>query len=134
GGASADQFSVGVPGTTTLASGGVTTVAVTFHPTTPLPATKSATLTIGSAAGSAIVSLAGTAQPTGSGSGSAVVISEFRFRGPGGASDEFIELYNNSDAPFGIGGYLLRGSNNAAGVTTRATIPAGRTIPARGHY
>jgi beta-lactamase superfamily II metal-dependent hydrolase len=134
GGASADQFSVGVPGTTTLASGGVTTVAVTFHPTTTLPAIKSATLTIGSAAGSAIVSLAGTAQPTGSGSGSAVVISEFRFRGPGGASDEFIELYNNSDAPFGIGGYLLRGSNNAAGVTTRATIPAGRTIPARGHY
>jgi len=29
-----------------------------------------------------------------------VVISEFRFRGPNGGSDEFIELYNNSTGAF----------------------------------
>jgi beta-lactamase superfamily II metal-dependent hydrolase/DNA/RNA endonuclease YhcR with UshA esterase domain len=135
GGANADQFSVGAPGVTNLVAGGATSVSVTFHPTAALPAAKAATLNIGSSGGSALVSLTGTAQTSGGGgSGSPVVISEFRFRGPGGASDEFIELYNNSDAPFSIGGHLLRGSNNAAGVTTRATVPAGRTIPARGHY
>jgi hypothetical protein len=54
-----------------------------------------------------------------------VVISEFRVRGPNGAADEFIELYNLSGAPVAIGGWKIRGSNNAAGVSDRATITAG---------
>src|SRR5689334_6822552 len=31
-----------------------------------------------------------------------VLISEFRLRGPGGASDEFIELYNNTETPISV--------------------------------
>ena len=31
-------------------------------------------------------------------SGSALLISEFRVRGPNGANDEFIEIYNNSNS------------------------------------
>jgi P pilus assembly chaperone PapD len=53
-----------------------------------------------------------------------VVISEFRVRGPNGAADEFIELYNLSGAPVAIGGWKIRGSNNAAGVSDRAIITA----------
>ena len=57
-----------------------------------------------------------------------VVISEFRVRGPQGGNDEFIELYNLSGAPVAIGGWNIRGSNNAAGVSIRATITAGTVI------
>ena len=63
-----------------------------------------------------------------------VVISEFRVRGPNGAADEFIELYNVTNSPINIGGWKINGSNNAAGVSTRLTVTAGTIIPARGHF
>jgi P pilus assembly chaperone PapD len=53
-----------------------------------------------------------------------VVISEFRFRGPTGGNDEFIELYNPTTSPIDISGWLIRGSNNGGTVSTRATISA----------
>src|SRR5262245_15262827 len=53
-----------------------------------------------------------------------VVISEFRVRGPNGAADEFVELFNVSASPVNIGGWKINGSNNAAGTSTRVTIPA----------
>src|SRR5262245_60301139 len=65
---------------------------------------------------------------------STVVISEFRFRGPNGGSDEFVELYNLTSSSIDISGWKLRGSNNAGTVSDRATVPSGKTIPARGHY
>lgn len=89
-----------------------------------------------------------------------VLISEFRFRGPTpsgtpntGAFDEFIELYNNSDAdivvsdlggvdcasvagclaaPAGAGGWAVVSSN--APTTAKFVVPNGTLIPARGHY
>lgn len=54
-----------------------------------------------------------------------VVISEFRTRGPNGASDEFVELYNASSSAVNIGGWKINGSNNAASISTRVTIAAG---------
>jgi hypothetical protein len=63
-----------------------------------------------------------------------VVISEFRTNGPNGGSDEFVELYNLSDSPVSIGGWLVRGSNSSAGTTTRATITAGVVLGAYRHY
>ncbi|MCM3902461.1 MAG: lamin tail domain-containing protein [Pyrinomonadaceae bacterium] len=63
-----------------------------------------------------------------------IVISEFRTRGPGGASDEFIELYNNSDATVDIGRWKIKGSSNAGGITTRLTISTGVLLPARSHF
>jgi hypothetical protein len=65
-----------------------------------------------------------------------LVISEFRLRGPGGASDEFIEIYNDSDSNItvqafdGSAGFAVA----AADFLTRFTIPNGTVIPARGHY
>jgi hypothetical protein len=65
-----------------------------------------------------------------------IIISEFRVRGPSGANDEFIEIYNNSGADHTVAdsgagtGYAVAASNGVA----RCTIPNGTVIPNRGHY
>jgi hypothetical protein len=130
-GGDASQFSVGAPATTTLGAGAATTVLVTFSPTTF--GAKTATLNITSSAGGAATATL-TGQALNTSVGHTILISEFRFRGPAGASDEFVEIYNNGNVPIDIGGYLLRGSNNAGTVTTRATVNAGISLPAHGHY
>jgi hypothetical protein len=84
-----------------------------------------------------------------------IIISEFRLRGPGGETDEFFELYNNSDsditvtdaspgcvtqilltAPFVQCGWALvdlqGGASNSP--IPRFVIQPGKVIPARGHY
>lgn len=63
-----------------------------------------------------------------------LIISEFRVRGPNGANDEFIEIYNNSGADHtvvgGGTGYGVAASNGVA----RCVVPNGTVIPNRGHY
>ena len=65
----------------------------------------------------------------------ALIISEFRFRGPNGANDEYVEIYNNSDAAITVAGtgtgYALVA---ALSRTAIFVIPNGTIIPARGHY
>ena len=67
-----------------------------------------------------------------------VIISELRLRGPGGAEDEFVELYNNTDAPIVVqatdttGGWTVAVSNGQI-AGPLFTIPNGTVIPARGH-
>src|SRR5687768_8543965 len=67
---------------------------------------------------------------------SPLLISEFRFRGPNGANDEFIEIYNNSNSPHvvsssdGSSGYAVAASDGVA----RCVIPNGTVIPGRGHF
>ena len=63
-----------------------------------------------------------------------LLISEFRLRGPSGAQDEFIELYNNSGASHTVvaasgTGYGVAASDG----TTRCSIPNGTVIPNGGH-
>jgi hypothetical protein len=65
-----------------------------------------------------------------------LVISEFRFRGPGGPSDEFVELYNINPSP-----YTVTADDESEGLAlvasdglTRFVIPAGTVIPGNGHY
>jgi hypothetical protein len=77
--------------------------------------------------------------------GSDLMISEFRLFGPNGPAgtpapepneDEFIEIYNNTDAAFtvttvdGSAGYAVAASDGVI----RCTIPTGTVIPARGHF
>ena len=63
-------------------------------------------------------------------------ISEFRLRGPSGANDEYVEIYNPTSSPItvntadGSGGYSLVASDGVA----RFTIPTGTVIPPKGHY
>jgi hypothetical protein len=78
-----------------------------------------------------------------------VIISEFRFRGPAfdpgqqvdGALDEYIELYNNTNAAItvnsvdGTSGWALAYLDSSATLENiAAVIPNGTVIPARGHY
>ena len=64
-----------------------------------------------------------------------LLISEFRTRGPAGADDEFVELYNPADSDLTVraddasGGWAV-----ATGSGIRFTVPDGTVIPGRGHY
>lgn len=64
-----------------------------------------------------------------------LLISEFRVRGPNGANDEFIEIYNNSGAAHTVTAFSGAGYSVAAddGVV-RCLIPNGTVIPVRGHF
>ncbi|HEX8685266.1 MAG TPA: Calx-beta domain-containing protein, partial [Pyrinomonadaceae bacterium] len=70
------------------------------------------------------------------------IISELRTRGPAGAGDDFVELYNNSSSPQTVaasdasGGYgvFKMGADCGATPVLVATVPNGTVIPARGHY
>lgn len=65
-----------------------------------------------------------------------VLISEFRLRGPSGANDEFIELYNNTETPIavattdGSSGWAIAASDGVI----RFVIPNGTIVPAHGHF
>jgi hypothetical protein len=65
-----------------------------------------------------------------------LIISEFRFRGPGGTSDEFVELFNPSSSPItvntadGSAGWALVASDGVV----RFTVPVNTVIPGYGHY
>ncbi|MBD0329803.1 MAG: lamin tail domain-containing protein [Thermoleophilia bacterium] len=62
-------------------------------------------------------------------SASGVVISEFRFRGPAGASDEFVELTNAGAAPVDVSGWRVQACSATTGAAaTRATVPDGTTL------
>jgi len=65
-----------------------------------------------------------------------LLISEFRLRGSMGSADEFIELYNNSDAPLTI--CVSDGSSGWAAASADGlllfVIPSGTVIPPRAHY
>jgi hypothetical protein len=65
-----------------------------------------------------------------------LLISEFRLSGPQGPNDEFVELYNNTDAP-----HTVRAADGSAGYAVaaqdgqvRCIIPNDTVIPARGHF
>lgn len=64
-----------------------------------------------------------------------LLISEFRLRGPAGATDEYIEVFNNTGGPHSVQttddstGYTVVASDGIV----RCTIPNGTIIPARGH-
>ena len=75
-----------------------------------------------------------------------ILISELRTSGPGGAGDDFVEIYNNSDSPHTVNdgsgindaahGYGLykTGADCNANPVLIGIIPNGTVIPAREHY
>ena len=63
-----------------------------------------------------------------------LLISEFRTRGPAGAADEFVEIYNPTTTTQVIGGLKIRASNSAGTISDRVTITAGTTLGSGCHY
>ncbi len=77
-----------------------------------------------------------TATPTNTSPASTggIVISEFRTRGPGGASDEFIEIYNPTSSAVDISGWKINASNDVGAADTRAIIPASTLLRSGQYY
>ena len=61
-----------------------------------------------------------------------VVISEYRFRGPSGSSDEFIELFNAGTADADVSSWRLRSSTDSG--TSSVVILSSGTIIKRGCF
>ncbi|HEY9402447.1 MAG TPA: carboxypeptidase regulatory-like domain-containing protein [Pyrinomonadaceae bacterium] len=138
--AAATEITTGPAGTysfTNLPVGGNYTVSVTKAATRFSPPYR----TFNDMSASQTADFTGTASAGGSTpDAGGVLITEFRSSGPAGATDEFVELYNNSDsaitvqasdATAGWSVYAL----DATGTTPVeiAVIPNGTLIPARGH-
>jgi hypothetical protein len=70
------------------------------------------------------------------------LISELRTSGSGGAGDDFVEFYNNSNSPLTVAatdasagyGLFKKGADCDATPVLIGVIPNGTVIPARGHY
>ncbi len=74
-------------------------------------------------------------EPTITATAGQLIISEFRYRGPNGMNDEFIEIFNASGADHTVDALSGSGYGVAASDgTTRCSIPNGTVIPNRGHY
>jgi large repetitive protein len=67
-----------------------------------------------------------------------VVISEIAGRGSTSTDDDFVELYNPTDASVDIGGWVLQtrttGTSNTVNYSALATIPAGKSIAPHGYF
>jgi hypothetical protein len=76
-------------------------------------------------------------QPSNTGT---LLINEFRFRGPAGILDEFIELYNPSTTPVRVRssdaseGWAIARSTDGVTGTPFVTVPEGVVVPAKGTY
>jgi hypothetical protein len=65
---------------------------------------------------------------------STLVISEFRTRGPNGATDEFVELFNKSAVPITLTGYRLMVSDSSGGTKPLAQITQTVVLQPRQFY
>ncbi|MBI4672491.1 MAG: lamin tail domain-containing protein [Chloroflexi bacterium] len=64
-----------------------------------------------------------------------IVISEMRSRGPLGASDEFVELFNPTNATVDIGGWKIRRSSSCgATLINMLTVDAGTSLAPGQHF
>jgi hypothetical protein len=131
-------------GTATVVAGSQTaTIPVTVCADTASPeSSETLLLNISTPSAGAIVDNQATGTITQGTTAGTFLISELRTSGPGGAGDDFVEFYNNtnspltvasSDASAGYGLYKMGATCNDTPVLI-ATIPNGTIIPARGHY
>jgi hypothetical protein len=63
-----------------------------------------------------------------------LVISEFRTRGPNGANDEFIEIFNISNATVNASGFSVMASDSSGTTALLAKLPANMSILSRHYY
>ena len=73
---------------------------------------------------------AGLAPPTAEAASTTLVISELRTHGPGGATDEFFELYNLSASAVDIAGWKLFASSSTGIASLRFTFASGTVVGA----
>ena len=145
------EFSVCIPDTTPPRVGSIVRAAGSTNPVPP-GSTVTFTVTLTNVTGATVSDAQGTGtilNDDGAASAGQVIISEFRLRGPdpdgeGGRSgefDEFIEIYNTTDADIIVvdsapgnetDGWAIVSSDDTG--TAKYVIPVGTRIPARGHF
>jgi len=92
--------------------------------------TVTVTATLGASMASATITIT-----TGMCSTTHLVISEIRSRGVAGGSDEFVELYNPTNAPVTLdASWTLEARANTATAYISRWAGSGKGIPARGHF
>ncbi len=139
-----DQFGQNIGGVTITFAANNTTIA-TVDSVSATSSTGSATATVtGRASGTAQITAAAnngsttvTSTPatlTVEPAAGQLLISEFRTRGPAGAADEFVEIYNPTTSTQLIGGLKIRASNGTGTISDRVTITAGTTLGSGCHY
>ena len=139
-----DQFAQDLGGVTINFDSNNTTVA-TVDVVSPSTSTGSANAGVTArSAGSVSITATATLGSTTVASGLAVLtvepgagqllISEFRTRGPAGAADEFIEIYNPTTSTLPIGGLKIRASNSSGTISDRVTLAAGTNLGPGCHY
>jgi beta-lactamase superfamily II metal-dependent hydrolase len=91
--------------------------------------------TTGGGTGYDVVYDAGTNNYTVSPPPSGVRIAEARFRGPAGATDEFVELVNVGSDAVDVSGWVLQGCAASSGSpSARATVPSGTSLASGQRY
>jgi hypothetical protein len=147
GGAACDNNTVDyvtTSGTVNFASGErVKTVSVNVCSDNSTPDTdETLLLNLSGAVGGTILDSQAVGTITETSTPGTFLVSELRTSGPGGAGDDFVEMYNNTDTPLtvaaadasaGFGVFKMGTDCNATPVLI-ATIPNGTIIPARGHF
>jgi len=139
-------------GRTIAASQTSTTFTITVNGDTTVEEDETFTVDLSNVTGATVSDAQGTGtilNDDGAASAGQVIISEFRLRGPdpdgeGGRSgefDEFIEIYNTTDADIIVvdsapgnetDGWAIVSSDDTG--TAKYVIPVGTRIPARGHF
>ncbi|MET0648921.1 MAG: hypothetical protein ABW208_20105, partial [Pyrinomonadaceae bacterium] len=142
-GGSVDYVSV-TGGTASVPAGSQTgTIPVTVCADTDSPeSSETLTVTISNPSSGAIVDNVATGTITQGTTPGTFIISELRTSGPAGTSDDYVEFYNNGDAPVTVAasdasagyGVFKMGATCADSPVLLTTIPNGTVIPARGHY
>jgi len=93
-------------------------------------ATATVTATLGASLASATITITPATCST-----AHLVISEIRSRGAAGASDEFVELYNPTNAPVTVdASWTLEARSNTATAYSSRWAGSGIGIPAHGHF
>jgi len=100
--------------------------------------TTDAVWTIGDFVAPSAVTLYASTPTSGGGGGEMadhVVISEFNTRGPSGAYDEFVEIYNPTNAEVDIGGWTIEylAATGSGGFRLKATFPSPTYLPSHGY-
>lgn len=67
---------------------------------------------------------------------SGAIISEFRFRGPGGSTDEFVEIHNTTGSPLNISGWKIQtnAGTKIAPAFRELIVPQNSIIAPLGHF
>ena len=110
---------------------GATTAALTLNPTL---ANDAGSYDVIVTNGCGTVTSTAAMLTVNGGGAAPLLVSEFRFSGPQGAGDWYLELYNNTDAPLRTNGLVIAFADALGQLAESFPLTLDRTISAKGYY